>query len=164
MVEDKAPLEVDVLIVGGGPVGKSIPHIYPYKIQPLIMLASIGLALAYQLLLFTPSTTIHVVEKNPKPQQQRFGRAVTFWSRSMEMLDQIGLASEIVQQCFSVRTSAAYNTKGEEVFGRGWSFLEGIEDTKWTFASVLRQKYVEEIFRGKVEELGAGRCTISSIG
>lgn len=80
----------------------------------------------------------------------------------MEMLDQIGLASEIVQQCFSVRTSAAYNTKGEEVFGRGWSFLEGIEDTKWTFASVLRQKYVEEIFRGKVEELGKGRCTIQT--
>ena len=119
-----------------------------------------GLVIAYQLLLFSPDTTIHIVEKNPKPQQQRFGRAVTFWCRSMEMLDQIGLASEIIQQCFSVRTSAAYNAKGEEVFGRGWSFLEDVKDTKWGFASVLRQKYVEEIFREKIEELGTReRCT-----
>ncbi|KKY14081.1 putativedichlorophenol 6 [Phaeomoniella chlamydospora] len=128
-------VDVDVLIVGGGPV---------------------GLAIAYQLLLFSPSTTIHLIEKNPKPLQQRFGRAVTFWCRSMEMLDQIGLAEEIIQQCYSIRTSAAYNQKGEEVFGRGWSFLENVQDTKWDFASVLRQKYVEEIFRGKIEDLLEG--------
>ncbi len=67
------------------------------------------------------------------------------------MLDQIGLADDIIQQCCSVRGSAAYDKDGKEVFGRGWSFLEGIEDTKWNFATVLRQKYVEEIVRARLE-------------
>lgn len=70
------------------------------------------------------------------------------------MLDQIGIADEIIQQCCSVRTSAAYDRRGKEVFGRGWSFLEGIKDTRWRFATVLRQKYVEEIFRERLEETG----------
>lgn len=130
-------LTVDVLIVGGGPVGLSI---------------------AYQIKRFHPSTTIHIVEKYPKPAQQAFGRAVTFWPRSMEMLDQIGIAEDIIQQCCSVRTSAAYDRHGKEVFGRGWSFLEGITDTKWAFASVLRQKFVEEIFTERLKEMGQGVC------
>ena len=131
------PTEVDVLIVGGGPV---------------------GLCLAYQLSYFSqipPSRplSVLVVEKYPKPAQEAFGRAVTFWPRSMEMLDQIGIAEEIMQQCVAVRTSAGYDKDGVEVFGRGWSFLEGIEDTRWRFASVLRQKYVEEIFRRKLAKM-----------
>jgi phenol 2-monooxygenase len=126
-------LTVDVLIVGGGPV---------------------GLSLAYQLKRFNPSTTLHIVEKHPKPTQQAFGRAVTFWPRTMELLDQIGIAEEICQMCCSVRSSAAYDSKGREVFGRGWSFVEGIEDTRWRFASVLRQKYVEGIFEGRLSEMG----------
>jgi phenol 2-monooxygenase (NADPH) len=131
------PITVDVLIVGGGPV---------------------GLSLAYQLKRFDALTTIHIVEKYPKPVQQAFGRAVTFWPRSMEMLDQIGVADDIIQQCCSVRTSAAYDRDGKEVFGRGWSFLEGIQDTRWRFATVLRQKFVEEILRRKLDVLGQGVC------
>jgi phenol 2-monooxygenase len=129
------PLQVDVLIVGGGPV---------------------GLVTAYQLLRFDPTVSLHIVEAHPKPTQQAFGRAVTFWCRSMEMLEQIGLADDIVQQCCAVRQSAAYDRDGREVFGRGWSFLEGIEDTRWNFATVLRQKYVEEIVRARVEGMGMG--------
>ena len=127
------PLKVDVLIVGGGPV---------------------GLVTAYQLLRFDSTISLHIVEAHPKPTQEAFGRAVTFWCRSMEMLDQIGLADDIVQQCWAVRQSAAYDKDGQEVFGRGWSFLEGIEDTRWNFATVLRQKYVEEIVRGKLAGMG----------
>ena len=126
-------ITTDVLIVGGGPV---------------------GLVTAYQLLRFAPLTKIHIVEAHPKAAQQAFGRAVTFWSRSMEMLAQLGLAGDIAQQCCAVRGSAAYDRDGREVFGRGWSFLEGIEDTRWNFATVLRQKFVEEIVRGRVEEMG----------
>ncbi|KAJ4417740.1 hypothetical protein N0V82_006014 [Gnomoniopsis sp. IMI 355080] len=132
MAEDS---KVDVLIVGGGPV---------------------GLLIAYQLLRFSAGNlAIHIVEKHPKSQQDVFGRAVTFWSRSMELLDQIGLAQEIAQQCFACRTAASFDAEGNEIQGRGWSFLEDISDTKWNFASVLRQKYVEEIFRlALVEQYG----------
>ncbi|KIW92700.1 uncharacterized protein Z519_06547 [Cladophialophora bantiana CBS 173.52] len=138
-----ADVDVDVLIVGGGPV---------------------GLNLAYQLRRFSsppinpnPSAepiSVHVVEMHPKPVQENFGRAVTFWPRSMEILAQMGLAEQITQQCVAVRSSAAYDMSGTEVFGRGWSFVEGLEDTRFTFASVLRQKFVEDIFRAELAKLG----------
>ncbi|KIW79519.1 hypothetical protein Z517_06131 [Fonsecaea pedrosoi CBS 271.37] len=138
-----ADVDVDVLIVGGGPV---------------------GLNLAYQLRRFSSAPinpdasatpiSVHVVEMHPKPVQENFGRAVTFWPRSMEILAQMGLADQITQQCVAVRSSAAYDTTGTEVFGRGWSFVEGLEDTRFTFASVLRQKFVEDIFRAELGRLG----------
>lgn len=130
---DVETLLVDILVVGGGPV---------------------GLVTAYQLRRFCHTVSLHIVEAHPKPMQQAFGRAVTFWPRSMEMLEQIGLADEIAQQCCAVRASAAYDKEGREVFGRGWSFLEGISDTRWNFATVLRQKYVEEIVRARLEGMG----------
>jgi phenol 2-monooxygenase len=72
----------------------------------------------------------------------------------MELLSQIGIASSIIQQACSVRSSAAYDASGTEVFGRGWSFLEGITDTRWKFACVLRQKYVEGILEDELQKLG----------
>ncbi|KAL6243599.1 hypothetical protein RBB50_009592 [Rhinocladiella similis] len=136
-----ADVDVDVLIVGAGPV---------------------GLNLAYQLQRFSSPPissqnkpiSVHIIEKHPKPMQEAFGRAVTFWPRSMEILSQMGLGDQITQQCVAVRTSAAYDTTGTEVFGRGWSFLEGIEDTRFKFASVLRQKFVEDIFRAELKKFG----------
>ncbi|KAJ9622580.1 hypothetical protein H2204_011499 [Knufia peltigerae] len=136
-----AVVDVDVLIVGAGPV---------------------GLNLAYQLQRFSSPPlssqnkpiSVHIIEKHPKPMQEAFGRAVTFWPRSMEILSQMGLGDQITQQCVAVRTSAAYDTTGTEVFGRGWSFLEGIEDTRFKFASVLRQKFVEDIFRAELKKYG----------
>lgn len=139
----KAKPDVDVVIVGAGPV---------------------GLNLAYQLRRFSsppiadPSTTkpisVHIIESFPKPVQEKFGRAVTFWPRSMEILSQLDLGDPILQQCVAVRSSAAYDENGSEIFGRGWSFLEAIADTRYNFASVLRQKYVEDIFRAKLKNLG----------
>lgn len=135
-------VSTDVLIVGAGPV---------------------GLNLAYQLRRFSsppinndggPPISVHIIEKYPKPVQETFGRAVTFWPRSMEILSQLDLAEQITQQCVAVRESAAYDAQGNEVFGRGWSFLEGIGDTRFKFASVLRQRYVEDIFRNELTGFG----------
>ncbi|KAK7885600.1 hypothetical protein LTR67_010393 [Exophiala xenobiotica] len=144
-------VDVDVLIVGAGPV---------------------GLNLAYQLRRFSSPPissgskpiSIHIIEKHPKPMQEAFGRAVTFWPRSMEILSQMGLGDQITQQCVAVRTSAAYDKTGTEVFGRGWSFLEGIEDSRFKFASVLRQKFVEDIFRAELKKLGVEVSEMKSFG
>jgi phenol 2-monooxygenase len=70
------------------------------------------------------------------------------------MLDQLGLADSLAQQCFACRQTVNYNRHGVEVPGRGWSFMENMKDTTWDFALVLRQKYQEEIFRQAMKRHG----------
>ncbi|EXJ93609.1 hypothetical protein A1O1_02001 [Capronia coronata CBS 617.96] len=138
--EQLPSIDTDVLIVGAGPVGLNLAYQLRRYSSPPISTGS--------------PISIHIIEKHPKPVQEHFGRAVTFWPRSMEILAQMGLADQITQQCVAVRSSAAYDASGKEVFGRGWSFLEGIEDTRFRFASVLRQKFVEDIVRLELQKLG----------
>lgn len=70
------------------------------------------------------------------------------------MLDQLGLADSLAQQCFACRQTVNYDKDGNEVEGRGWAFMEDMKDTKWDFALVLRQKYQEEIFRAALRREG----------
>ncbi|KAI1502967.1 FAD binding domain-containing protein [Biscogniauxia marginata] len=129
----KDPSLVDVLIVGAGPV---------------------GLITAFQLAKFGGGVSVRIVEKYSKSMQDAYGRAITLFPRTSEMLDQLGLADELLQQCFACRDTVAYNSRGEEVHGRGWSFMHDMKDTVFDFALVLRQKYQEEIFRGALERYG----------
>ncbi|TVY93643.1 Eukaryotic translation initiation factor 3 subunit M [Lachnellula willkommii] len=131
-VENKVR-HVDVLIVGGGPV---------------------GLVLAYQLAKFGHSSSIAIIEKHAKSSQDQYGRAITLYPRSTEMLDQLDLADELAQECFACRDTVSYDKDGNEVHGRGWYFMENMKDTQWDFALVLRQKYQEEIFRRRLREEG----------
>lgn len=70
------------------------------------------------------------------------------------MLDQLGLADDLAQECFACRDTVSYDAAGKEVMGRGWYFMENMKDTQWDFALVLRQKYQEEIFRNRMREYG----------
>jgi len=70
------------------------------------------------------------------------------------MLDQLGLADDLAQECFACRTTVSYDPAGKEVQGRGWYFMENMKDTVWDFALVLRQKYQEEIFRNRLRQEG----------
>jgi phenol 2-monooxygenase (NADPH) len=108
---------------------------------------------AYQLAKFG-GLTVSIIEKYPKSFQDQYGRAITLYPRSLEMLDQLCLADELAQECFACRTTVSYDAEGKEVQGRGWYFMENMKDTAWDFALVLRQKYQEEIFRNRLREEG----------
>ncbi|KAI1132704.1 FAD binding domain-containing protein [Nemania abortiva] len=123
---------VDVLVVGAGPA---------------------GLITAYQLARFG-GVSVRIIEKHVKSVQDAYGRAITLFPRTSEMLDQLGLADELLQEAFACRETVAYNARGEEVHGRGWSFMNEMTDTTFDFALVLRQKYQEEIFRGALRRYG----------
>ncbi|KAI1806985.1 3-propionate hydroxylase, partial [Daldinia bambusicola] len=121
---------VDVLIVGAGPV---------------------GLITAFQLAKFG-GVSVRIVEKHAKSEQDAYGRAITLFPRTAEMLDQLGLADELLQHCFACRDTVTYNAEGEEIDGRGWSFMKHMKDTTFDFALVLRQKFQEEIFRNVLRQ------------
>jgi phenol 2-monooxygenase len=70
------------------------------------------------------------------------------------MLDQLGLADTLAQDCFACRATVSYDKDGKEVQGRGWHFMENMKDTTWDFALVLRQKYQEAIFRQALKAQG----------
>lgn len=114
-----------------------------------------GLISAYQLARTIPSprTSIKIIEKYPKSAQDQYGRAITLFPRTSEMLDQLGLADRLAQYCFACRETVSYDAGGNEVQGRGWAFMEQMKDTAWDFSLVLRQKYQEEIFRQALREL-----------
>jgi phenol 2-monooxygenase len=148
---NRAVRHVDVLIVGGGPVGVYFPSKQTTNFNSQL---HIGLITAIQLAKFGHSGSIAVIEKYPKSSQDQYGRAITLYPRSSEILDQLGLADELAQECFACRSTVSYDKDGNEVQGRGWYFMENMKDTQWDCALVLRQKYQEEIFRRRLKELG----------
>jgi phenol 2-monooxygenase len=103
---------------------------------------------------FGHASSIAIIEKHPKSAQDQYGRAITLYPRSSEILDQLDLADELAQSCFACRKTVSYDKDGKEVQGRGWYFMENMKDTQWDFALVLRQKYQEDIFRRRLKELG----------
>ncbi|KAH7417037.1 FAD binding domain-containing protein [Cadophora sp. MPI-SDFR-AT-0126] len=113
-----------------------------------------GLVTAFQLAKFGHARSVAIIEKHPKSAQDQYGRAITLYPRSSELLDGLGLADELAQHCFACRKTVSYDPNGVEVQGRGWSFMENMKDTQWDFALVLRQKYQEDIFRRRLKELG----------
>jgi len=94
------------------------------------------------------------VERYPKSTQAAFGRAITFWPRSIELLDQLGLFTTLMQTAFVCRRSVTFDSQGRRVDGRGWSFLQDIKGTYLDFAMVIRQKYTEAHLRDELAKLG----------
>src|SRR5205085_9091226 len=118
--------EVDVLIVGGGPVGL-LTGIIPLSWRSTVLIAGYSLARF-------GIKNVHILERYPKNTQAAFGRAITFWPRSIELLDQLGLFTTLMQTAFVCRRSVTFDSKGRRVDGRGWSFLQDIQGTYLDFA------------------------------
>lgn len=90
----------------------------------------VGLITAFQLARFGHATSIAIIEKYPKSSQDQYGRAITLYPRSTEMLDQLSLADDLAQECFACRSTVSYDKDGKEVQGRGWYFMENMKDTQ----------------------------------
>ena len=98
---------VDVLVVGGGPV---------------------GILIAFQLA--RAGCSVHIIDKDKKSSTKESGRANAIYSRSAEFLDQLGLVDELLQQCHIVRESYTYDSNGKRVIpGRVWNFVENIDNS-----------------------------------
>ncbi|KAL3444615.1 FAD binding domain-containing protein [Aspergillus insuetus] len=123
---------VDALIIGAGPV---------------------GLLTAYQLAL--TGCTVCIIDKDDKFHSSDSGRANVLYARSAELLDQLGLLDDLLQQCHVCRESYTYDAQGTRVIpGRVWNFVENVEDTRFGFAVMLRQSYIEQAMRRRLGEVG----------
>jgi phenol 2-monooxygenase (NADPH) len=115
---DKQVRHIDVLIVGGGPVGK-----YFSPLNHTILTSTLGLITALQLAKFGHSRSIAIIEKHAKSSQDQYARAITLYPRSSEILDQLGLADELAQECFACRDTVSYDKvamKFKEEVGISW--------------------------------------------
>ncbi|PWY87553.1 putative 2,4-dichlorophenol 6-monooxygenase, partial [Aspergillus heteromorphus CBS 117.55] len=132
----------DVTIIGGGPV---------------------GLLLAYQLTRF--GLGVCVVEKQNKASPEgRYGRAITLFPRTLELLDQLDLVGPILQQGFACRSSVTYKDGVQQLPGKVWTFMENIQGTVFDFALVLRQMFTEDILRERLGRRAVYHDSMECVG
>ena len=112
--------QVDVLICGGGPV---------------------GLLTAYCLARYGLSTCI--IEQKERLKQTLYGRAAMIAPRSMEMLEQLDLAEELMQMGFVVRGQLTYRN-GQRVEDEQLGSTDD-DETFFDYLLTLRQKYTEDV-------------------
>ena len=121
--------QVDVLICGGGPV---------------------GLLTAYCLARYGLST--YVIEQHERLKQTLYGRAAMIAPRSMEMMEQLDLAEELMQMGFVVRGQLTYRD-GQRVEGDLLGSTDDAE-TFFDYLLLLRQKYTEDIIGAAYKKCG----------
>ncbi|KAL8659920.1 MAG: hypothetical protein Q9202_006901 [Teloschistes flavicans] len=113
--------EVDVLVVGAGPV---------------------GLLTAYCLARYGLST--YIIEQNDRSKQTLYGRAAMIAPRTLEMLDQVDLVDPLLQNGFVVRGQIHYDKHGKRIDVNRYA-SSNIKDTFYDFLLLCRQKYTEDV-------------------
>ncbi|KAL0066926.1 hypothetical protein AAF712_006121 [Marasmius tenuissimus] len=125
-----ASLSADVVIVGGGPVGS---------------------LLAYQLARF--GCQPYLIEQEDKAQSDCYGRATTLWPRTIELLDQLGLADRLLQSGMITRSGLHFHEgkrlRGGIMYGNR---MDRLGDTFFKFALHLRQRITEGHFAEALEQ------------
>ncbi|KAH9929268.1 uncharacterized protein B0H18DRAFT_998724 [Fomitopsis serialis] len=125
------PVNVDVFVVGGGPT-----------------------SLVTTFLLLKSGIRVLAVEQNDYAQQAMYGRAGILHSRTLELLDMIGIYERIADIGFAIREGATYKD-GREVGARGWNFMfDAVKGrTFFDFSLSIRQRHVEGALRDAVQDL-----------
>ncbi|ETS80532.1 hypothetical protein PFICI_08061 [Pestalotiopsis fici W106-1] len=125
------PTAVDVLIIGAGPVG---------------LITAVGLQ--------QQGVETLVVEKRERDEQATYGRACTLYPRSLELLEQVDLATDLIQEGFAGRSSVNY-ANGKRINERGWNMMfQHFKASFHDYALNVRQKYSEDIFRNALMSHG----------
>ncbi|KAH9918655.1 FAD binding domain-containing protein [Fomitopsis serialis] len=124
-----APTAMDVLVVGGGPT-----------------------ALVATYMLLKAGVVALAVEQYDKAAQASYGRACMLYSRSVELLDLIGMYARIADIGFLVKETITFKD-GKEVPARGWSFVRDAiaGNTFFEFSFSVRQKYLEAALREAIQ-------------
>ncbi|KAH8817321.1 pentachlorophenol 4-monooxygenase, partial [Xylogone sp. PMI_703] len=126
------PTQVDVTIIGGGPV---------------------GLLLGY--ILNRMKVSVYVVERLDKKNMPMYGRACTLYPRTLEMLDQLDLLDEFLQMGLVARNSANFDKSGQRVNSRGWQvFFAQRYGTFLDYFLNIRLKYSEHLIQDALEKDG----------
>ncbi|KAH9231681.1 hypothetical protein K456DRAFT_1726656 [Colletotrichum gloeosporioides 23] len=116
----------DVLIVGAGPVG---------------LVTALGLA--------QQGIDTFIIEKRELEVQESFGRAITLFPRTLELLEQVGVAEDMVQAGNVARGIATYQEgKRTPAVGQQTMFT-GMNGTFHNYLLNIRQKNSQAIFAAK---------------
>ncbi|KAI8312917.1 hypothetical protein K4K59_005246 [Colletotrichum sp. SAR11_240] len=116
----------DVLIVGAGPVG---------------LVTALGLA--------QQGIDTVIIEKRELEVQESFGRAITLFPRTLELLEQVGVAEDMVQAGNVARGIAAYQEgKRTPAVGQQTMFT-AMNGTFHNYVLNIRQKNSQAIFAAK---------------
>lgn len=123
------PLETQVLVVGAGPVG----------LAAAITLTQLGV----EVTLVDAGSTTHVG-----------GRAAVVHSRTLEVLDTIGLAEPLIKLGTPV-PQVSVRGKTQTLFHVDFSLLKE-ENAKFLFMLLISQEVIEKFFVDQLERLGKG--------
>ncbi|KAH8807430.1 pentachlorophenol 4-monooxygenase [Xylogone sp. PMI_703] len=122
----------DVLICGGGAVG----------LLTGLILARMGVK-------------VQVIEKKDKANGPMFGRAISIYPRTLELLDQLGITDELIQTGVIMRSVVNFDKEGKRIPSRGWnSMFDSLERTYFKYILNIRLFYTEQIIQKLLKDEG----------
>lgn len=140
----------DVVICGAGPVGLVIAlGLAQQGVKTLI----IGEKSLYQCFwaLVVVSLIGKISEQRERQAQQSFGRACTLYPRTLELLEQVGVAEEIVQAAFTGKSYAVYKDGKKQIRQTWQAMLPYMESSFHGYITNIRQQKSEDILASQYQ-------------
>lgn len=97
-----------------------------------------------------------IQEKRERSVQETFGRACTLYPRTLELLEQLDVVSDMTQAAFTGRNYAVYR-EGKHQIRKTWqSVLSHVEDSFHSYITNIRQNKSESIFASRYQKHHGG--------